>query len=110
MQTFDGKTEIIAQGDFAATTEMKAKHVATCEYPTTCQQCVVLVLHSPGKVTVGEERPVVTDYWRAWSNAKPSAKFHQKVMVKITLHYKKIIPGLKIVKILTDGCRYKYHV
>ena len=104
-QTFDGQVSIIIQTDFAATTEMKAKNVATCEYPTTAQQCVVIVLHSPGKGVEGKERPVQTDYWRAWSNAKPSYHFHQKVIEKIVLHYKEMIPGLTTVHVKSDGCR-----
>ena len=63
LQTFDGETEIIAQGDFAATTEMKAKPVAACGYPTTCQQCVVLALHSPRKVDCGRREVGSNRLW-----------------------------------------------
>lgn len=105
IQTFNGQIEIPVKTDFAAGNEMKAKNTLTCEHPTIAQQCVALVLHSPGVGVVGEERPVVCDYWRVWSNAKPSYRFHQLVMDKIAAHYKIIIPGLVRMKIYSDGCR-----
>ena len=104
-QTFNGHFEIVLKTDFAAGAELKAKYTLTCEYPTTAQQCVVLVLHSPGVGVPGEERPVQCDYWRVWSNAKPSYRFHQQVMDKISAHYKTLIPSLKRLKIYSDGCR-----
>ena len=104
-QTFDPLEEIVVKTDFAAGADLKAKHTATCENPTRSNQCVAIVLHSPGPLKLGEDREVVTDYWRIWSNAKPSYRFHQLVMEKITKHYKNsILPGLKVVNIQSDGC------
>ena len=102
---FDGATQILLPGDFAAVNEMKAKNISTCERPTTANQCVIIVLHSPGPLVVGEERQVTTDYWRGWSNAKGSYAFHQTMVKKIAMHYKELIPSLQWLKIKTDGCR-----
>jgi len=104
-QTFDGNTQFILQGDFAAVCELKAKNVGTCERPTTANKCLIIVLHSPGPLVLGEERQVKTDYWRVWSNAKGSYAFHQAVVTKIAMHYKKLIPGQQWLKIKSDGCR-----
>ena len=89
--------EITVKTNFAADNEMKAKKTLRCEHPTIAQQCVALVLHSPGVGVVGVERPVVCGYWRVWSIAKPSYQFHQQVMDKIAAHYKIIV--------YSDGCR-----
>ena len=45
--TFDGDTEIVIRADFAAQYQMKASHNICCDNPTTANQLVVLVLHSP---------------------------------------------------------------
>jgi hypothetical protein len=108
VQTFDGTTDIVVKTDFAAAAELKAQYTATCEWPTTAQQCVAIVLHSPGICRPGEERLVKTDYWRAWSSAKPSAVFHQLLMHKIGVHYKAAIPTLKKMKVKSDGSRTQY--
>jgi hypothetical protein len=85
-------SEIIIKTDFAATAELKAQYSATCEYPTSASQCVALVVHSPGGAQdIGEERPVQTDYWRAWSSAKPSHIYHQMFMDNIIKHYKVLV-------------------
>ena len=84
---------------------MKAKNISTCERPTTANQCVMIVLHSPGPLVLGEERKVTTDYWRGWSNAKGSYAFHQAMVKKIAMHYKELIPSLQWLKIKSDGCR-----
>ena len=84
---------------------MKAKNISTCERPTTANQCVIIVLHSPGPLVLGEERKVTTDYWRGWSNAKGSYAFHQAMVKKIAMHYKELIPSLQWLKIKSDGCR-----
>ena len=82
--------ELIIKTDFAATAELKQKFRRTCEHGTSASQCVAIVLHSPGMCnpSAGEERLVSTDYWRAWSSAKPSHTFHQKLMDVIIKHYK----------------------
>ena len=90
---------------YLAVAELKAKYNVTCEWPTTANECVALVLHSPGACSPGKPRPVVCDYWRAWSNAKPDTYYHQLVVSKIAEHYKAINPNLRRVKVKSDGCR-----
>ena len=51
---------------------------------------------------------IITQFRRAWSSAKPSHSFHQKLMTEIAEHYKAKIPTLKRMKVKTDGCRYKF--
>ena len=76
--TFNGRHEIIVKTDFAAAAKLQASHTATCERPTTAHRDVALVLHSPQPLSgYGAPRQVTCDIWRAWSDAKGSAEFHQ---------------------------------
>jgi hypothetical protein len=100
------KATLLVMNLCVAVAELKAKYTATCEWPTTANQCVALVLHSPGACEPGKPRPVVCDYWRAWSNAKPNTQYHQLLTLKIAEHYKAKIPTLKRIKVKSDGCRY----
>lgn len=87
--TFDGETAIIVKTDFAAAAMLQASYTATCEWPTTAQQCVALVLHSPQPlVQHGAPRAVKCDHWRAWSSTKPGEQFHQMLMRDIAAYYK----------------------
>ena len=106
--TFNAETTVMAKTDFAANAELQAQHTRTCEQPTSASQDVALVIHSPKESVNGKPREVVCDYWRAWSNAKPSSQFHQAVMDEIADHYKIRIPKLDTLKIKSDGCGYQY--
>jgi hypothetical protein len=80
-----------------------------CEQARTVHQDVVLVLHSPGRVgTAGQERPVVCDHVRVWSSEKGNYDFHQTAMKKIAKLYKEKLPGLRYMKIKTDGAPTQY--
>jgi hypothetical protein len=108
--------DIIVKTDFAAAAELAAKWTSTCEWPTSAQQDVALVLHSPGKLDrnkPGQPRPVKCDYVRAFSNAKPSYQFHHMLMRDIAHKYKFKVPlttkkQLKRMRVKSDGCRFQY--
>ena len=109
--TFDGKHEVLVLTDFAADYEMKGREVGTCEHGISCHQLMALVLHSPGPMAraEGEERPVICDYWRIWSNKKGDAAFHDKAMRDIAEHYRQgAVPQLQRLKVWSDGQRSQY--
>ena len=107
--TFDGNTAIVVMSDFAAAAKLQAAYTATCEWPTTANQCVALVLHSPSALEGnGKPRKVKCDYWRAWSDAKAGEQFHQMLMRDIASYYKTLIPTLRKMKCKTDGCSHQY--
>ena len=97
-------TEIRIKADYAATAELKAKWMKTCEHPTTANQLVVLVLHSPKlRLDNGQPRQVVCDYWRMWTNAKANCQGWHLFLDRIVSHYKATLPSLNAVGIWTDG-------
>ena len=74
------------------------------KHPTTANQLVVLVLHSPGlRLDNGKPRPVVCDYWRMWTNAKANCQGWHLFLDRIVDHYKEMLPSLDAVGIWTDG-------
>ena len=89
--TFNGKDTTICKVDFAAKVNLDSEATGCCEFNTTSNLYVALILHSPGEIVVGEERPVVCDVFRMYTNAKPSALVHQHAMQLIAAHYKKKI-------------------
>jgi hypothetical protein len=94
-----GRGEIRVSADYAATAELKAKDMKTCETPTTANQLVALVLHSPQEqVGQGKPRAVECDYWRMWTNAKANCQGWHVLLLKIAQHYKK-----QRVGVWTDG-------
>ena len=108
--TFDSDS-IIVKADFAATVELKAEKMATCEFGTHTNMYVALVLHSPEtdeEVEAGHERTVVCDYIRVTTNEKPSAMVHQKVCQFIAKIYKGKNPKLKYMRLITDGCASQF--
>ena len=50
--TFKGDEEILVKTDFAAAALLRASHSQTCEWPTTANECVAMVLHSPAPLKV----------------------------------------------------------
>ena len=109
--TFNGQHEVLVLTDYAADYEMKGKKVDTCEHGISSHQLVALVLHSPSPLArvEGEERAVICDYWRIWSNAKGDAAFHDKAMREIAAHYRAgAVPELQRLKVWSDGQRAQY--
>ena len=108
--TFDGKTTVLVNADFAATVNLPAEHMATCERGRQTNLWVGLVLHSPdtSKVEPGAEREVICDEWRYFTNAKPSTMVHQRVVQDITKHYKEKIPSLESVSLVTDNAASQF--
>jgi hypothetical protein len=108
--TFDSDS-IIVKADFAATVELKAEKMATCEFGTHTNLYVALVLHSPKtdeEVEAGHERTVVCDIVRVFTNAKASAMVHQQVLQFIAKTFKGENPKLKWMRIITDGCASQF--
>ena len=116
--TFDGNSTIIVKTDFAAAAKLQvsllhrlfvclwrfdaiqAAYTSTCEWPTTANQCVALVIHSPQCLKkAGTPREVICDHWRAWSDAKPGEQFHQMFMRDIAAYYKAQNPRLTTMKV-----------
>ena len=63
--TFNGDEEILILSDYASQFKMHGVTVGTCEHPNTCNEYVLLVLHSPKETQPGKgEREVVCDYIR----------------------------------------------
>ena len=108
--TFNGTREILVLTDYAAVYEMSSKHVGNSERDISCNQLVALVFHSPGPVATkaGDERSVVCDYWRVWSNKKGDANYHHSVMKQRAANYKQKNPSLRRMKLWTDGQRSQY--
>jgi hypothetical protein len=93
------------KADFAATVELKSKYMGTCEQSRQTNLYVCNVLHSAGEIPTkaGQQRQVVCDVWRYFTNAKPSAMVHQRVQQDIAKHYKRLIPTLERMEIESDG-------
>ena len=69
-----------------------------------CNEYVCLVLHSPEPTKVGGgEREVKCDYIRIWSTVGTCANFHHKALHDIFKRYNAIIPGLRRLRIWSDG-------
>ena len=47
--TFNGKSTVVMLTDFAASAQLKGAYQRTCEHPTTANEDVAIVLHSPGE-------------------------------------------------------------
>ena len=131
-ETFDGDTAISAHVDFSAIYQMKQAVTEKCGHGPSCNQLVGVVLHSPGpQPEGGGKRPVTCDYWRAWSQVKGNAAFHQTWIREIIDHYKfgprqgtgsggesgggvggrtgpPAVPNLDVVKIKSDGQRSQF--
>ena len=86
--TFDAMHEIVVIIDWAAAYEMKGDMTVTCERPTSCKQLVALVLSRPGVTEVGEEREVICDYWRWWTDCKQNAKVNMLALREIACYYR----------------------
>ena len=131
-ETFDGDTAISAHVDFSAVYQMTQAVTEKCAHGPSCNQLVGVVLHSPGpQPEGGGKRPVTCDYWRAWSQVKGNAAFHQTWIREIIDHYKfgprqhtgsggeggggvgsrtgpPAVPNLDVVKIKSDGQRAQF--
>jgi hypothetical protein len=66
---------------------------------------VAVVLHAPLSCApeLDAERKVVCSVWRCFTNAKPSALVHQRVLQKIGRYYKKHNTFLREMHLETDG-------
>jgi hypothetical protein len=70
---------------------------------------VVLVLYKvPSSGGEGEEWETVCDYLRFWSSAGTSAAFHHHAMHIAKRHIMTKVPGLKTLRIWTDGHKSTY--
>ena len=74
-----------------------------CEFGNKCNEYVCLVLHSPGPTVDGAEREVQCDYIRIWSTVGTCANFHHQALHDIYARYKAKIPGLKRLRVWSDG-------
>jgi hypothetical protein len=92
------RNEIRVNVDYAATCELKAKDMKTCEHPTTANQLVALVLHTPGPTTKGQARPVICDCHRMWTNAKANCQGWHLLLQKIAARYQ-----VKRIGVWSDG-------
>ena len=77
----------------------------TCETDATCNLYVVLVLY---KFQEDGEWVKKCDYLRFWSSAGTSAAFHHHAMHVAKAHIIKKVPGLKTLRIWTDGHKSTY--
>lgn len=113
-ETFDGKKKIVIVTDFAAQYKMKQKKTEKCTQDCTCNELVVLVLHSPDDRTgIGTPRSVVCDVWRIWSAQKGDVAFNQFAMKNdIIPYYQQLFKNdsrnLEEVIFYSDGCRCQY--
>ena len=84
--------------------------VQTCQQGEVVHLCVALVLYHPDPAATGggKERGVKCDYVYCWSSASGNADFHNSFMRMIAKRYKKLVPGLTRIKVLSDGCPSQY--